>query len=249
MIDPIHQFQIIDYVPLGKIGATSIAFTNSALYMGIAVAIICLLMLGATAARRLVPGRMQSVAELTYEFVESIIRDTMGEAGMQFFPLVYSLFMFILITNLIGVVPFNFTVASHIIVTAALALLVFFTVIGFGLWKHGLQFFRLFVPKGVPVYILPGVVAIEVLSFLSRPVSHSVRLFANMLAGHITLQVFAGFVIMLGGLGTLGAIGATLPLVLTVALTALELLVAFLQAYVFVILTCIYLNDALHPGH
>jgi F-type H+-transporting ATPase subunit a len=157
--------------------------------------------------------------------------------------------MFLLISNVVGLIPYNFTVASHIIITVALALLVFFTVLVYGVWKHGLHFFNLFVPKGIPFYILPLIVFIEVLSFLSRPISHSVRLFANMLAGHITLKVFAGFVTLLGGLGIAGWIGATLPLALTVALTALELLVAFLQAYVFTILTCIYLNDALHPGH
>jgi F-type H+-transporting ATPase subunit a len=157
--------------------------------------------------------------------------------------------MFVLILNFLGLVPYAFTVTSHIVITAALALLVFFTVLGYGLWKNGLGFFKLFVPKGVPVYILPMIVAIEILSFLSRPISHSVRLFANMLAGHITLKVFAGFITMLSGFGVLGWFGAAIPFGMVVALTALELLVAFLQAYVFAILTCIYLNDALHPGH
>jgi F-type H+-transporting ATPase subunit a len=249
MADPIHQFQIVDLISFGKVGASPIAFTNSALYMGLAVGVTAAIMLGATVARSVVPGRMQSVAEITYEFVENIIRDTMGEDGMRFFPLVFSLFMFLVVSNVIGVIPYNFTVASHLIVTVALALLVFFTVLVYGIWKHGLHFFNLFVPKGIPVYILPAIVVIEILSFLSRPISHSVRLFANMLAGHITLQVFAGFVTLLGGLGILGGLGATLPLAMTVALTALELLVAFLQAYVFTVLTCIYLNDALHPGH
>jgi F-type H+-transporting ATPase subunit a len=168
---------------------------------------------------------------------------------MKFFPLVFCLFMFILVSNMIGLVPYAFTISSHLIVTAALALLVFFTVLIYGFYKNGLHFFNLFVPKGIPVYILPLIVFIEVLSFLSRPISHSVRLFANMLAGHITLKVFAGFVTMLGAMGAAGWAGAVLPLGLTVALTALELLVAFLQAYVFTILTCIYLNDAIHPGH
>jgi F-type H+-transporting ATPase subunit a len=249
MADPIHQFQVINYFPLGKVGSVSFAFTNSALYMGIAVGLTAVLMLGATAGRQLVPGRMQSIAELAYEFVADTIRNTIGDGGMRFFPLVFSLFMFILVSNIVGLIPYNFTVASHIIVTAALALLVFITVLVYGFWKNGLHFFNLFVPKGIPVYILPLIVFIEVLSFLSRPISHSVRLFANMLAGHITLKVFAGFVTMLGGLGFVGWVGASLPLALTVALTALELLVAFLQAYVFTILTCIYLNDALHPGH
>jgi F-type H+-transporting ATPase subunit a len=157
--------------------------------------------------------------------------------------------MFILAINLIGMIPYTFTVTSHIIVTVSLALLVFLTVIIYGFWKNGLRFFKLFVPSGIPIVILPLVSFIEVLSFISRPISHSVRLFANMLAGHITLKVFAGFVTMLGAAGFLGWMGAALPLALTVALTALELLVAFLQAYVFAILTCIYLNDAIHPGH
>ncbi len=168
---------------------------------------------------------------------------------MRFFPLVFSLFMFILAVNMIGMIPYAFTVTTHIIITVSLAMLVFLTVIFYGLWKHGLRFFKLFVPSGVPWYILPIVVPIEIMSFLSRPVSHSVRLFANMLAGHITLKVFASFITMLGAFGFLGWLGAALPLALTVALTALELLVAFLQAYVFTILTCIYLNDAIHPGH
>jgi F-type H+-transporting ATPase subunit a len=157
--------------------------------------------------------------------------------------------MFILVANMIGIIPYTFTVTSHIIVTAAMALLVFFTVIIYGFSKNGLGFFRLFVPSGIPVYILPLIVFIEVLSFLSRPISHSVRLFANMLAGHITLKVLAGFIPMLGGFGIAGWLGAVLPLGLVVAITALEVLVAFLQAYVFAILTCIYLNDAIHPGH
>jgi F-type H+-transporting ATPase subunit a len=247
MADPIEQFQIHNLFPIGKIGSVNLAFTNSAFYMALAVGLTALLMLAT--GRQLVPGRLQSVAELTYEFIADTIRNTIGEGGMRFFPLVFSLFMFILISNMVGLIPYNFTVASHIIITAALALLVFLTVIIYGLWKNGLHFFNLFVPRGIPIFVLPLIVFIEVLSFLSRPISHSVRLFANMLAGHITLKVFAGFVTMLGGLGLAGWLGATVPLALTVALTALELLVAFLQAYVFTILTCIYLNDALHPGH
>jgi F-type H+-transporting ATPase subunit a len=168
---------------------------------------------------------------------------------MRFFPLVFSIFMFILVSNVVGLIPYNFTVASHLIVTVALALLVFFTVLVYGFWKNGLHFLNMFVPKGVPFLLLLVIVPLEVFSFFVRPVSHSVRLFANMLAGHITLKVFAGFVTMLGGFGIAGWLGATLPLAMTIALTALELLVAVLQAYVFTILTCIYLNDALHPGH
>jgi F-type H+-transporting ATPase subunit a len=178
------------------------------------------------------------------------VRSTAGTEGMKFFPLVFSLFMFICVSNLVGIIPFAFTVSSHIIVTAALALLVFFTVLIYGFYKNGLKFFKIFVPSGIPIFILPLVVFIEVFSFLLRPVSHSVRLFANMLAGHIALKVFAGFVALLGvSLGAIGWIGGVAPLALTIAIYALELLVAFLQAYVFAILTCIYLNDALHPGH
>ena len=218
--------------------------------MLLAVALISLLMIGGVAGRQLVPGRFQSMAEITYEFVASTIRTTAGSEGMKFFPLVFSLFMFICVSNLIGIIPYAFTVSSHIIVTAALALLVFFIVLIYGLYKNGLKFFKIFVPSGIPIFVLPLVVFIEIFSFFLRPVSHSVRLFANMLAGHIALKVFAGFVAMLGvSLGAVGWIGGVLPLALTVALTALEILVAFLQAYVFAILTCIYLNDAIHPGH
>jgi F-type H+-transporting ATPase subunit a len=247
-IDPIHQFNIEPLFTIGHIGNQTIAFTNSSLYMFIAVAVISILMIGS--GRQLVPGRLQSVAEISYEFVASTIRSTAGSEGMKFFPLIFSLFMLICVSNLIGIIPYTFTISSHIIVTAALAFLVFFIVLIYGLYKNGFKFFKIFVPSGVPIYILPLVMFIEILSFFLRPVSHSVRLFANMLAGHIALKVFAGFVAMLGAsLGVLGWAGGVLPLALTVALTALELLVAFLQAYVFAILTCIYLNDAIHPGH
>jgi F-type H+-transporting ATPase subunit a len=247
MIDPIHQFNIDKIFTIGHIGNQEIAFTNSSAYMFGSVALISLLMIGA--GRELVPGRFQSMAEISYEFVANTIRSSAGAEGMKFFPLVFSLFMFIGVSNIIGIIPYTFTVSSHIIITVALALLVFFTVLIYGFYKNGLKFFKLFVPSGIPLAILPLVVLIEIISFLSRPVSHSVRLFANMLAGHITLKVFASFVTMLGAFGAVGWAGAVLPLGLTVALTALELLVAFLQAYVFTILTCIYLNDAIHPGH
>src|ERR1700754_3604152 len=249
-IDPIHQFHIINLFKIGQIGGHEIYFTNASAYMLLAVVIISVLMIGGSAGKQLVPGRFQSVAEITYEFVASTIRSTAGSEGMKFFPLIFSLFMFICVSNLVGIIPYTFTISSHLIVTAALALLVFFTVLIYGVYKNGLKFFSIFVPHGVPGYILPLVMFIEILSFFLRPVSHSVRLFANMLAGHIALKVFAGFVAMLGfSLGALGWAGGVLPLALTVALTALELLVAFLQAYVFAILTCIYLNDAIHPGH
>ena len=248
-MDPIHQFEIKKFFVLTHIGGHEIAFTNSALYMILALVVVSALMIGATASRALVPGRMQSIAEISYEFIANTLRSSAGNEGMKFFPLVFTLFMFILAVNMLGMIPYTFTVTSHIIITVSLALLVFVTVIVYGFKKNGLHFFKLFVPSGIPIVIMPLVTFIEVLSFISRPISHNMRLFANMLAGHITLKVFAGFITMLGAAGFLGWIGAVLPLGLTVALTALELLVAFLQAYVFAILTCIYLNDALHPGH
>ena len=249
-LDPIHQFNINNLFTIGEIGGHTISFTNSSAYMLLTVAVICLLAIRGLKGQQLVPGRFQSAAELSYEFVASMIRSSAGQEGMRFFPLVYSLFTFILVSNLIGIIPYAFTVSSHIIITAAFALLVFFTVLIYGFYKNGLKFFKIFVPAGIPIYILPLVVMIEILSFLSRPLSHSVRLFANMLAGHITLKVFAGFVALLGtSLGAIGWIGGVVSLALTVAIYALEILVAFLQAYVFAILTCIYLNDALHPGH
>jgi F-type H+-transporting ATPase subunit a len=249
MQDPIHQFEIVNLIPVVRFGPYVLHFTNSALFMLLAVVLTGLLLLGTTTKRQIVPGRLQSIAEYSHEFIANMIRSTSGEEGMRFFPFVFSLFAFILILNMVGLIPWMFTVTSHIIITGALALLVFAAVLIFGLYNHGLRFFRLFVPSGVPGYILPVIVFIEVLSFLSRPLSHSIRLFANMLAGHITLKVFAGFVAMLGAHGVVGWLGAVVPLSLVVILTALELLVAFLQAYVFAILTCIYLNDALHPGH
>jgi F-type H+-transporting ATPase subunit a len=248
-MDPIHQFEIYKYFVFGTIGGVELAFTRSALFMLISLAIITLLMIGATGPRAIVPGRLQNVAEMSYELVASMLQSAAGPEGMKFFPFVFSLFMFILAVNIIGLLPYSFAVTAQIIVTVSLALLVFLTVIIYGLWKNGLHFFRLFVPSGAPIYILPLLVPIEVLSFFTRPVSHSLRLFANILAGHITLKVFAGFVTMLGAFGVLGWLGAILPFTMTVALTALELLVAFLQAYVFAMLTCMYLNDALHPGH
>jgi F-type H+-transporting ATPase subunit a len=247
--DPIHQFQISKIVPI-EIGGLDVSFTNASLFMVATVAIAAGFLYFATGQRALIPGRAQSVAEMSYEFVANMLREGAGSHGMKFFPLVFSLFMFILTANLIGMFPYFFTVTSQIIVTFALSILVIGLVVLFGFYKHGLRFLKLFVPSGVPAVLMPLVIAIEVISFLARPISLSVRLFANMLAGHITLKVFAGFVASLGALGALGVGGAILPLIMTVALTGLEFLVAFLQAYVFAVLTCMYLNDALHPdGH
>jgi F-type H+-transporting ATPase subunit a len=248
-IDPIHQFAIQDLAPLFSIGSRHFAFTNSAAYMFAIIILVSALMIGATLPRAVVPGRLQSVAEMSYEFIATTVRASAGTEGMKFFPFVFTLFMFVLFANLIGLIPYSFTVTSQLIITAVLALLVFFMVVIYGFWRNGFRFFKLFVPSGVPIYFLPMIVPIEVMSFLTRPLSHSVRLFANMLAGHITLQVFAAFIIMLAGYGILGWFGAAIPFALVVILFALELLVACVQAYVFAILTCIYLNDAIHPGH
>jgi F-type H+-transporting ATPase subunit a len=200
------------------------------------------------AGRALIPSRIQSVAEIIFEFVANMLRQATGEHGMKFFPLVFTLFVFIFTVNMLGMIPYAFTATSHLIIAVALAAIVFITVLVVGFAKNGVGFLKLFVPSGVPIYMMPIVVPIEVISFLSRPVSHSMRLFANMLAGHIALKVFAGFIVMLLSAGAWVAL-SPLPLLMAIALTALEFLVAFLQAYVFSMLTCMYLNDALHPGH
>jgi F-type H+-transporting ATPase subunit a len=248
MADPIHQFELKTIATLGKIGGTEIAFTQSSLYMLVAVGAITLFMLWGTSARGMVPSRLQSMVEMAYEFVANTVRSSAGHDGMKFFPLVFCLFMFILVLNLAGMRPYGFTVTSHIIATAALALLVISTVVIYGFAKHGAHVQGLIAPSGVHPVMLIILVPIEVISVLSRPISLSVRLFANMLAGHIALKIFAGFIVMLLGAGA-WAILSPLPLLLTIALTALEMLVAVLQAYVFATLTSIYLHDALHPGH
>jgi len=248
MAGPIDQFQITPIVPI-NVGGLDVSFTNSSAYMVLAVGLASVFLLFAISGRALVPGRWQSAAEMLFEFVSKTLRENAGEKGMRFFPLVFSLFMFVLFANLIGMFPYAFTVTSHIIVTFALAMMVFLTVTIYGLVHHGLGFLRLFMPSGVPAVLAPIIIPIEVVSYLSRPISHSVRLFAVMLAGHITLKVFAGFIVALGGMGAVGIFGAIFPLIMTVGLTALELLMAVIQAYIFTMLTCMYLNDALHPGH
>nr|WP_295469045.1 F0F1 ATP synthase subunit A [Mesorhizobium sp.] len=247
-VDPIHQFHINPLIEI-PVGGYDLSFTNSSLFMVATVVVASAFLYLSTSSRGLIPSRMQSISEMSYEFIANMLRDSAGTAGMKFFPLVFSLFMFVLVANLLGMFPYFFTITSHIIVTFALAMLVIGTVIVYGFWKHGLGFLKLFVPHGIPGALVPLVVLIEVISFLSRPISLSVRLFANMLAGHITLKVFAGFVASLSTMGALGVAGSILPLAMAVALTGLEFLVAFLQAYVFAVLTCMYLNDAIHPGH
>jgi F-type H+-transporting ATPase subunit a len=234
-IDPIHQFQLHDLAGPWNIAGHEISFTNSALFMGISVGLITLI--------------LQSVGEMWYEFVHNMVHNVLGHEGKAFFPLVFTIFSFVLFANMLGMFPYFFTVTSHVVVTASLAVFVVALVVVVGIAKHGLGWFKLFVPSGVPLVILPFISLIEVISFLSRPVSLGLRLFGNMLAGHIVLKVFAGFVVLLGSMGIGGIIGSIAPLGMAVALTALEFLVAFLQAFVFAILTCVYLNDALHTHH
>ncbi len=245
--DPIHQFHINQWIPI-HVGGVDLSFTNSSAFMVATVGVASAFLYLTSSNRGLIPTRLQSISEMAYEFVASTLRDSAGSAGMKFFPFVFSLFMFVLVANMLGMFPYFFTVTSQIIVTFCLAILVIGTVLAYGFAKHGSKFFGVFVPSGVPKLLLLLVVPIEIISFLSRPISLSVRLFANMLAGHITLKVFAGFVASLSALGALGIGGSILPLAMTVALTGLEFLVAFLQAYVFTVLTCMYLNDAVHPG-
>jgi F-type H+-transporting ATPase subunit a len=249
MASPLDQFRITEIVRFGTIGESPVALTNSGLYMIIIVGLIVGGMMMSTRATALVPNRWQSFTETLYEFVANMLRESTGKEGMRFFPLVFSLFLFVLVANLVGMVPGAFTVTSHIIVTFALAILVIGTVVIYGFIKHGTHFLGLFVPSGVPVWLLPFITVIEIISFLSRPISLSLRLFANMLAGHIALKVFAGFIVSLLATAGFASILAPLPFLMTIAMVAFEIFVAGLQAYVFTVLTCIYLNDALHPGH
>lgn len=240
---PLEQFEIKTLAPI-KLGSLDISFTNSSLFMVIAVVIASALLVFGMGRSTVVPGRLQSIAEMAYEFVASLIRDTIGSEGRRYFPFVFALFMFILVGNLLGMLPYGFTFTSHIIVTFALAILIFIGVTILGFAKHGLHFLSFFVPPGVPKGMWPLLIPIEIISYLSRPISLSVRLFANMLAGHTLLKVIGGFVFGLGAI-TFG-VGGVLPVALIVALTGLEIVIAFLQAYVFAILTCLYINDALH---
>jgi len=243
-IDALGQFQLS--TGLGPIGA-SVNYTNSNEAMLACAAIIVLLFSLGLRQRAVIPGRLQALVELLYEFVHNMCVDTIGEEGLRYFPLVFTLFSFILLGNLVGLFPYFFAFTSHIAVTLTLALFVFVFSTGVGFYTHGFRFFKFFVPEGVPVWLLPLLVPIEIISYLSRPVSLSVRLFANMTAGHVMWEVFAGFMLLLtASFGIFGVLASIVPLGLNVALVALELLVAGLQAYVFAILTCLYLHDAVH---
>jgi F-type H+-transporting ATPase subunit a len=242
-LGPMEQFQINRFLKLDLFGLDA-SFTNSSLFMVLAVVLIVGFLSYATGGRALIPTRLQSVAELAYEFIANMVYENTGKDGMKYFPFVFTLFIFVLVLNLLGMIPYSFTVTSHIVVTFALAALVFVVVTGIGFARHGLGFLKLFMPAGLPIALVPIIVPIEVISFLIRPISLSVRLFANMMAGHTLLKVFAGFIVSLGVFGVV-------PLIATVAFTGLEFLVAFLQAMIFSVLTCIYLNDAInmHDHH
>ena len=243
-MNPMEQFEVKQIVPL-HIGGYDVSFTNQSLFMCIVIAAVTLFFAFAVSRPKLVPGRMQSMAEVSYEFVAGMIRSTSGDAGLVFFPFVFTIFFFVLFANFIGLIPGSFTVTSQIIVTFALTVLVMTTVVVVGFIKHGFGFLKLFVPKA-PWYLLILLIPIEFISFLTRLVSLSVRLFANMLAGHTMLQVFAGFVVALGAASIYFKWMAIFPMAMILFIGALEMLVAFLQAYVFSVLTCIYLNEALH---
>ncbi len=238
MADPLHQFEIHKLIPL-KLDGIDISFTNSSLFMVSAVLLTTVFLVGGMMRSQLIPGRWQSMTEITYSFVANLLDETVGLKGRQYFPFIFTIFMFILMGNLIGMLPYTFTFTSHIIVTFGLAVIAFGVATLIGFMRHGFHYFTLFVPKGAPVYMLPLIVPIEILSYLSRPISLSVRLFANMMAGHTMLKVFAGFTVALGIFGVA-------PLAVNTLLTAFEILVAVLQAYVFTILTCIYLQDSIN---
>jgi F-type H+-transporting ATPase subunit a len=242
MHNPMEQFKIERLIPL-HLGGLDVSYTNAALWMTLAIALMAFIFVYGIRRQALVPGRLQGVAETGYEFIAKMVSDNVGEGGKKYFPFVLTLFLFVLGCNALGLIPYSFTPTSHIIVTFAMAAFVFVGVTIIAFLKHGVHFFSFFAPKGVPLWLMPILVPIEVISYLIRPLTLSVRLFANMLAGHIMLKVFAGFVIMMG------LLFGWLPLIFTSAFFALEVLVACLQAYVFAILTCLYLNDALHLHH
>ncbi len=236
---PLAQFEIKTLVPI-HVGDLNLSFTNSSVFMVLTVLTVSAFLLIGMRRHALVPGRWQSMAELSYIFIANLMKDTVGNEGRQYFPFIFTIFMFVLVGNLWGMIPYSFTFTSHIAVTFAMALFIFIGVTLIAIAKHKLHFLSFFMPPGVPIVMAPLLVPIEIISYLSRPISLSVRLFANMLAGHTLLKVFAGFII------SLGVAAGWLPLVFVVALTGLEFVIAFLQAFVFTILTCLYLNDALH---
>jgi F-type H+-transporting ATPase subunit a len=242
-IDALSQFELTPF--LGGFGQ-AIGFSQSNAFMLLALGLITLFIMAAAARGALVPGRLQALGEASYEFIHGMVTEQIGDEGKKYFPFVFAIFMFVLFGNLLGLLPYAFTFTSHIAVTLTLALIVFVTVTVIALMRHGMHFFSYFFPEGAPVWLAPIIIPVEVISYFSRVVSLSVRLFANMVAGHVMLKVFATFVVLLGGLGAVGPFVAILPLSVNIALVGFEFLVAFLQAYVFAILTSIYLHDAVH---
>jgi len=241
-MEPLEQFVLHPvWGPLGTVN-----FTQANLVMLLGAGLVLALLYYGTRPRATVPGRLQALAEMLYEFVHGMAIDQIGPEGRQFFPFIFTLFVFVLMGNLLGLIPFMFTYTSHIAITGALALFVILLATFVGLRQHGLHFFSYFAPQGAPLALMPLIVMIEVVSYLSRPVSLSMRLFANMMAGHMILAVFASFAVVLGSLGLVGFVGALVPFGINIPLIGFELLVACLQAYVFAILTCIYLHDAVH---
>ena len=245
MHSPVEQFEIKSLVEL-SIGRYDISFTNSSLFMLLAMGISAFFLVSAMRDAKMVPTRIQCMAEMMYEFVAEMVRTNVGSEGRPYFPFIFTLFMFLLFGNMLGLIPYSYTFTSQIVVTFAIAAFVFVGVTLIALFKHGLHFFSFFVPAGAPKVLIPFLIIIEVISYFVRPVSLAVRLFANMLAGHTMLKVFAGLAVMISGAGGLAMVGSLLPFLALVGLTGLEVLVAALQAYVFTILTCMYLNDALH---
>ena len=241
--NPMQQFTVKRIGPEINIAGVDLSFTNASLFMVISATVIILFLFLGSKEKNIIPNKLQLIAEMSYTFVAKMVSDTAGSKARPYFPFIFSLFMFVLFCNMVGMLPYSFTVTSHIIVTLIMALFIFIAVTIIGFIKHGFKYLSIFVPSGVPAVLLPLITIIEIISYLSRPVSLSVRLFANMMAGHTMLKVFGGFVV------SLGILGGWLPLSFSVALTGLEILVAFLQAYVFAILTCIYLNDALNLHH
>jgi F-type H+-transporting ATPase subunit a len=242
-IDALSQFELTPF--LGGFGQ-AIGFSQSNAFMLLALGLITVFVMVAAARGALVPGRLQSLGEASYEFIQGMVTEQVGDEGKKYFPFVFTIFMFVLFGNLLGMLPYAFTFTSHIAVTLTLAVIVFVTVTVIALMRHGMHFFSYFFPEGAPVWLAPIIIPVEVISYFSRVVSLSVRLFANMVAGHVMLKVFATFVVLLGGLGAVGPFVAILPLGVNIALVGFEFLVAFLQAYVFAILTSIYLHDAVH---
>lgn len=250
MANPMHQFEITPLIPF-ELGGHDLAFTNSSMWMLIALGTLTFFFALATAgsSKSMVPNRLQLMAEGAYNFIAGMISDNLGSKGKEYFPIIFSLFFFVLACNMLGMIPYSFTVTSHLAVTAALALLVFVLVLIMGFVKHGFHFLHLFIPSGVPGALLPMVVLIELISFLSRPITLSVRLFANMVAGHVMLKVIAGFAIMFATIGGAAWIGTLFPVILNTLMIGFEFFIAFIQAYVFAVLTCIYLKDTLEIEH